>query len=141
MLDTPLLLTEQTRGVESHTNFIAAEATDFVRADPDLDGGITGAMKIARIAEGFGLDVEYHLASPASRHCMAATRNTNYYELGLVAPECPVPHSEPPVYENYTDSMDAASAGSYPVPDAPGLGVTIDWEYIENHAVDSTRID
>ena len=140
-LDTPLLLTEQTRWLEPHADAIANDATDFVRADPDLDGGITGAMKIAHVAEGFGLDVEYHLASPASRHCMAATRNTNYYELGLVAPQCPTPHSEPPVYDTYTDSLDAAEDGRYPVPDGDGLGVTYDWEYIRDAATASTRVE
>ena len=30
-----------------------------MRADPEYDAGITGAIKRARVAEGFGLDVEY----------------------------------------------------------------------------------
>lgn len=141
MLDTPILLTEQSRWVEPHADAIAADATEFVRADPDWDGGITGAMKIARVAEAFGLDVEYHLASPATRHCMAATRNTNYYELGLVAPDCLVPHSEPPVYEEYTDALSAAEDGRYPVPDGPGLGVEYDWDFIEANATRRTRHD
>ena len=37
---------------------IVADGTDFVRADADYDCGITGLMKIAHSAEGFGLDVE-----------------------------------------------------------------------------------
>ena len=131
------------RGVEAHADFIAAEATDFVRADVEWDGGITGAMKIARIAEGFGLDVEYHLAGPAQRHCMAATRNTNYYEIGLVHPDSPVPHTEPPVYaDGYTDRVDAiGDDGAFPVPDGPGLGVEYDWDYIEAHATDRRVYD
>ncbi len=58
-----------------------------MRADADYDGGITGLMKIAHAAEGFGLDCEIHAPGPAHRHCMAALRNTNYYELGLVHPQ------------------------------------------------------
>ena len=72
--------------VESHVNFSLAEATDFVRADPDFDGGITGVMKIAHAAEGIGMEVELHIAGPAQRHCMAAIRNSNYYELGARPP-------------------------------------------------------
>ncbi|MFC4360389.1 enolase C-terminal domain-like protein [Halobium salinum] len=136
-LDTPLLQAEMIRGVEAHTDFVDAGATDFVRADPVWDGGITGAMKIARVAEGHGLDVEYHLAGPHTRHCMAATRNANYYELGLVGPEASVPHSEPPVYDSYTDGVDALDGdGTVPVPDGPGLGVDYDWAYIEDNATD-----
>lgn len=37
-LDTPLLQTEHVRGVEPHADFVAAEATDFVSADPEYDG-------------------------------------------------------------------------------------------------------
>jgi len=44
LLSTPILQTEHIRGLESHTDFIANEATDFVRADPEYDAGITGAM-------------------------------------------------------------------------------------------------
>jgi L-alanine-DL-glutamate epimerase-like enolase superfamily enzyme len=139
-LDTPLLLTEHVRGLEPHTDFVAAEATDFVRADPEYDAGITGAMKIARVAEGFGLDVEFHAPGPAQRHCMAATRNSNYYELALVHPE--VPNPVPPVYEgDYSDGLeDVDPDGTFPVPDGPGLGVEYDWEYVEDHATGSVHV-
>ncbi|HET7323885.1 MAG TPA: enolase C-terminal domain-like protein, partial [Halococcus sp.] len=136
-LDTPLLQAEMLRGVEAHTDFVDSGATDFVRADPVWDGGITGAMKIARVAEGHGLDVEFHLAGPQTRHCMAAVRNTNYYELGLIGPEARVPHSEPPVYDSYTDAVwTLDDDGTVAVPSGPGLGVTYDWEYITDHASD-----
>ena len=51
--------------------------------------GITGAMKAAHAAEGFGLDVEIHGDGPAQRHVMASVRNANYYELRLVHPKAP----------------------------------------------------
>jgi L-alanine-DL-glutamate epimerase-like enolase superfamily enzyme len=136
-IDTPLLLTELVRGVESTIDFVSNDATDFARADPEWDGGITGAMKIARAAEAHGLDVEYHLAGPAQRHCMAATRNSNYYELGLVHPDSQVPHTEYPVYQNgYTDRIDAIDEdGTVGVPSGPGLGVEYDWDHVEANRV------
>lgn len=132
-LDTPLLQTEHVRGLEAHTDFIEAEATDFVRADPEYDAGITGAMKIARVAEGFGLDVEFHAPGPAQRHCMAATRNTNYYEVALVHPDCD--NTVPPVYlGDYSDELETISReGTVSVPEDPGLGVEYDWEFIEDN--------
>jgi len=131
MLDTPILQTEHVRGLEPHTDFVATESTDFVRADPEYDGGITGAMKIAHMAEGFGLDVEYHAPGPAQRHCLAATRNSNYYEVALVHPICP--NTQPPVYaDEYSDMLDTVdSDGRVQVPDGPGLGVEYDWDEIE----------
>ena len=132
-IKTPLLQTEHVRGVEPKADFIVAEATDFVRADPEYDLGITGTMKIAHLAEGFGLDVEIHASGPAHRHCMAAIRNTNFYEVALVGPQCR--NAMPPVYScGYSDELDAVgSDGCFVVPDGPGLGVTYDWEFIKHN--------
>lgn len=141
-IETPLLLTEYVRGLEPHTDFAANGATDLLRADPDFDGGITGAMKIARMAEGFGMDVEFHAPGPAKRHCMAATRNTNYYELGLLHPQMENV-LEPPVYRGgYTDTLDSVTDGGVvTVPDGSGLGVEYDWEYITDHTTQRMRYD
>ena len=140
-LETPLLATEHVRGLEPHTDFAANEATDFLRADPEYDAGITGAMKIARMAEGFGLDVEFHAPGPAQRHCIAATRNANYYELALVHPKCD--NTPPPVYGGtYTDELEEAidGDGTVPVPAGPGLGVEYDWDYIAANATGSVHV-
>jgi len=138
-LDTPILQTEHVRGLESHTDFVANEATDFVRADPEYDAGITGAMKIACVAEGFGLDVELHATGPAHRHCIAATRNANYYEMSIVHPECD--HTQPPVYDgDYEEGLDAIDDdGTVPVPDGPGLGVEYDWDFIYDNCTGSVH--
>ncbi len=134
-IDTPLLLTEHVRGLEPFTDFIASEATDFTRGDPEYDGGITGAIKRARIAEGFGLDIETHAPGPAHRHYIAAIRNANYYEVALVHPDCK--NTQPPIYEcGYSDMIDTiADDGTVPVPDGPGLGVEYDWDYIEANEI------
>ncbi|AXG06113.1 mandelate racemase [Haloplanus rubicundus] len=139
-LDTPILQTEHVRGLELKSDFAAGESTDFLRADPEYDGGITGAMKIAHVAEGFGIDVEFHAPGPAQRHCIAATRNTNYYELALVHPEAA--NTQPPVYEgDYSDMIDTVDAdGCVSVPEGPGLGVEYDWDYIEANATGSTHV-
>lgn len=140
LIDTPILQTEHVRGLKSHVDFIANSATDFVRADPEYDAGITGAMKIARAGEGFGLDVEFHAPGPAHRHCLAATRNSNYYELSLVHPDCEAP--QPPVYEgSYADALDAIDDdGTVGVPDGPGLGVSYDWEYIKENRTGTAHV-
>jgi L-alanine-DL-glutamate epimerase-like enolase superfamily enzyme len=121
--------------VEPKADFIVNDATDFVRADPEYDLGITGTMKIAHLAEAFGLDVEIHASGPAHRHCMAAIRNTNYYELALVGPKCG--NAMPPVYlDGYSDELASVGAdGCFPVPDGPGLGVVYDWEFIRKHRI------
>jgi L-alanine-DL-glutamate epimerase-like enolase superfamily enzyme len=133
-IKTPLLQTEHVRGVEPKADFIVSEATDFVRADPEYDLGITGTMKIAHLAESFGLDVEIHASGPAHRHCMSAIRNTNFYEVALVGPRCN--NAMPPVYTcGFSDELDGVGDdGCFPVPEAPGLGVVYDWDFIKRYS-------
>jgi L-alanine-DL-glutamate epimerase-like enolase superfamily enzyme len=135
LIRTPLLLGEHVRGFELHVDQIVAGGTDFVRADADYDGGITGVLKIAHAAEGFGLDCEIHAPGPAHRHCMAALRNSNYYELGLVHPKLGSNKNSRSLYGgDYSDDLDAIDErGQVPVPRGPGLGVTIDWDYVAAH--------
>lgn len=133
LIKTPVLCTEHVRGLEPKADFVVNGGTDILRADPEYDMGITGALKIAHLAEALGLDVEVHASGPAHRHCMAAIRNTNYYELALVGPRCRNPL--PDVYAcGYSDQLDCiGSDGCVPVPDGPGLGVRYDWGFIESN--------
>jgi len=132
---TPLLLTEHVRGLEPKADFVAAGATDYVRADPEFDMGITGTMKIAHLAESFGLDVELHSPGPAQRHCISAIRNTNFYESTLVGPG--MKNALPQIYAcDYSDNLDAISPdGTFPVPTGPGLGVSYDLDQIHRNRV------
>ena len=85
-LKTPLLVSEHVRGLEQKGSFVVAGGCDMVHADPEYDMGITGAMKIAHLCEALGLDVQLHASGPAHRHCIAAIRNTHFYEQALVGP-------------------------------------------------------
>ena len=133
MIKTPLLQTEHIRGVEPKADFLIAGGTDFLRSDPEYDMGLTGGQKIHHLAEGFGVDVEVHACGPAHRHLMAASRNSNFYEVALVGPDCP--NAVAPVYQcGYSDQLDCVdSDGMVDVPDAPGLGVQYDWDFITSH--------
>ena len=141
-LKTPLLQGEHIHLVEAHTDMAIGGATDFWRADPEYDGGITGTMKIAHAAEGFGMDVELHIAGPAQRHCMAAMRNSNFYEMGLVHPKLPNIVC-PPIYKDgYSDQLDSIDEnGCVDVPQGPGLGVEYDWEGVEKNNVGELIIE
>jgi L-alanine-DL-glutamate epimerase-like enolase superfamily enzyme len=137
LLKTPILQTEHIFGLEQHVDFIVGGGTDFVRVGTYEDGGITGAMKVAHAAEGFGLDVEFHGGGLAHRHCIAAVRNTNYYELGLLNPK--VKKTKPPIYPaEFTDELENIDeSGHVAVPQGSGLGVEMDWDYIESRRVDT----
>lgn len=139
MVRTPLLQTEHVRYLEQHVDFILSEATDFVRAGAYEDGGITGAMKIAHAAEGFGLDLELHAPSPVHRHIMTSIRNTNFYEMGLVHPKLRT--YRPDIYIDYNDNLDGIDKnGNVFAPDGHGIGVDIDWDWVSFHSIDRFTI-
>ena len=138
MIKTPLLQTEHVRGVETKCDFLMAGGTDFLRSDPEYDMGITGAMKIAHLGEAFGIDVEIHACGPAHRHVMATMRNSNFYEVALVGPDCP--NTMAPVYTcGYTDMIDCIGKdGCVEVPSGIGLGVSYDWDFIKLNTTNLT---
>ena len=130
LIKTPLLMTEHVRSLEPHIDFALADATDFVRGDVGYDG-ITGVMKLAHACEALGIDIELHGPGPAQRQCMAAIRNTNYYEMGLVHPKALASHDVALYKGDYRDSLDAIDGkGHVPVPQGPGLGAEIDWDWV-----------
>ena len=138
-IKTPLLMGEHIRGLETKADAIHAGAVDYLRAGTGRDGGITGVMKLAVLAEAYGLDVELHGGGLAHRHCMAAIRNTNYYELGLVHPN--VPHTKAPIYADprWRDELYSVdSEGCVAVPEGPGLGVELDWDFINANKTGET---
>ena len=88
------------------------------------------------------MDVELHIAGPAQRQCMAAMRNSNFYEMGLVHPKL-ANIACPPVYKDgYADQLDSIDEnGCVEVPQGPGLGVEYDWEAVEKYRFDQVEID
>lgn len=134
-VETPLLQLEHVRGLESHADFVINDGTDFVRINPELDEGITGSIKIARSAESMGVDVEFNGPGPDRRHCLAAIRNANYYEITDVSPAISNPFRE--LYlGTYNDGLDSIDDhGRVSVPDGPGLGVEFDRSLLDGNLV------
>lgn len=131
---TPLLVSEHIRGVEQKADFLIAGGTDILHIDPELDGGITATMKLASFAEALGIDVQVHTAGPMHRHCLSAIQNTYYYEMGIVGPGM-INSLQPPIYScDYGDQLeDIDSDGCVSIPAGPGMGVTLDWDFIKAH--------
>jgi len=130
-LKTPLLVSEHIRGPEQKAAFALAGGCDMIHTDPEYDLGITGTMKIAHFAEAIGMDLQVHACGPAHRACVAAMRNTHFYEMALIGPD--MPNLVPPVYRcGYDDQLTGLDAkGTVPVPTGPGLGVDYDWSFIQ----------
>ncbi len=139
-LDTPLLVSEHIRGPEQKASFALAGGCDMIHADPEYDGGITGLMKIAHMAESIGMDIQIHACGPAHRACISAIRNTHFYEMALIGPG--MANIVPPYTCGYSDQPgDLDGSGQVPVPAGPGLGVTYDWEEIRKNAIVSRKFE
>ena len=70
----PLLVGETSDGAHMNTgDFIASGAATFVRTSAELRGGITGAMRIAHLADSFRLRAEVH--GPGSIRSTSAWRS------------------------------------------------------------------
>jgi L-alanine-DL-glutamate epimerase-like enolase superfamily enzyme len=134
---TPLLQGEKVRGLEERMSMVLSKATDFIRGEVHVDG-ITGTMKLAHAAEGAGIDVEIHGCGPAQRHAMSAIRNSNYYEMVWVHPDVECLQTPPAICKDgYRDGLDVIDEdGCVPVPEGPGLGVELDWDFIKKHRTD-----
>lgn len=141
-LKTPLLVGEHVRNLETSVDMLISGASFFSRADPDYDGGITGCHKLVSSSEGLGIDCEVHACGPAMRQLMAASRNSNFYEVNLVHPKCKNPWSLPVYSDQYSDQLDCIDEnGNVRVSDQPGLGVKYDWKYIEKNKLQTLILD
>lgn len=116
----------------SRADWVKAGACDILRAGANGVGGISPCMKVASLAEAFGMDCEVHGNGAASLAVVGAIRNCRWYERGLLHPF--LEYDEPAAYLNgIVDPMD--EQGFVHLSNRPGLGEDINFEYIETHTV------
>lgn len=130
-LRIPILGPETASG-KHHTraDWVAAGACDILRAGVTGTGGIGPTMKVANLAESFGMDCEVHGNGAANLAVCGAIRNSRWYERGLLHPH--LDYDEVPAYLNrLIDPMD--DEGFVHLPQGPGLGEDINWDYIRAH--------
>jgi len=80
-VDIPLLSGETSDGVHFNiADFIEQKAADLVRTSTHYKGGVTGALRIAHLAQSFNLRAEVHGGGAPNLHVACAIPNTTYYE-------------------------------------------------------------
>lgn len=131
-LEIPILSPEIAAGsIYTRAEWIRRGASDMTRMDV-LRGGITGQKKMAAIAEAFGVKCEVHMSGFANLQILGSTSEDvcEYYERGLLAPGLAY-DQVPPYLHALGDPMD--EEGYVHLPQAPGMGYEINWEYIEEN--------
>lgn len=134
-LDIPILGPESLSGKHySRAAWVQSGACDILRAGVPGVGGITPAMKVAHLAEAFGMDCEVHGNGAANLAVCAAIKNCRWYERGLLHPF--LEYDDVPAYlHTLSDPMDRE--GYVHLSQKPGLGEDIHFDYIEAHTVAS----
>ena len=134
-LQIPILSPEIAAGsMFTRADWILRGASDMSRIDV-LRGGITGVHKMAAICEAFAVKCEVHMSGFGNLQVLGATSEDTceYYERGLEAPV--VDYETPPPYlEEICDPLD--SEGYVCVPQEPGMGYKIVWDYIEENRIE-----
>ena len=125
---TPVLGPEIVYGsLYSTPEYIIRRAVDIVRAGVRDKGGIGPLKKIASMAEAVGMNCEIHnavapLYSVANLHVMCSIKNSKYHEKMVR-----------PYWAGVLEDVEIDRDGYIAVPQKPGLGLEIDWEYINKH--------
>jgi L-alanine-DL-glutamate epimerase-like enolase superfamily enzyme len=127
-LRIPILATEYTPGgFTALAPWIVQQATDFLRGDVAVKGGITPLLKSAHLAEAFHMNLEVHhggnsLNNVANLHVILAIPNCEFFEVLL-----------PAGAQKYglTQDIDVDAHGLVHAPTSPGLGAAIDFALIE----------
>jgi L-alanine-DL-glutamate epimerase-like enolase superfamily enzyme len=131
-LDIPILATEYPiGGLDSYIPWILERATDMLRGDVAVKGGITTLIKTAHLAEAFRMNYEIHhggnsLNNVANLHVITAIRNTELFEVLL-----------PDAMQKYgmAEEIVVDGDGYVHAPTGPGLGAAIDFDLIERKKV------
>ncbi len=80
-LDIPVLACETSDGAHwNAATWIQDGALDMMRTNPNMKGGLTGALKIAHLAESHGMKAQVHGMGVANAHLCGAIPNNDYYE-------------------------------------------------------------
>jgi L-alanine-DL-glutamate epimerase-like enolase superfamily enzyme len=126
-LHIPILATEYSPGgFTAYAPWITAQATDFLRGDVAVKGGITPLVKAVHLAEGFHMNLEVHhggnsLNNVANLHVIMAVKNCEFFEVLL-----------PAAAQKYglVDDLEVDANGLVHALNGPGLGAIIDFDLI-----------
>lgn len=128
-LDVPIHAGEFIFSIYDYPAYIRRGAVDVLRFIVDNVGGITGGMKVAHLAECFGMECAPHnwgdtLDHAVHFHCELAMPNNMFFEMTV-----PQGFHERPYMK---DRIRIATDGYVYAPAKPGLGYEVDRNVLDN---------
>lgn len=127
-LDIPIMCTEYAPGrFYGMAPWIMQNATDILRGDVAVTGGITPMVRLCHLAEGFNMRCEIHhggnsLNNVANLHVTMAVPNCEFYEF--------FPCTGANVF-GLVEDIEIDGQGMVHAPTEPGLGFEIDWDLVK----------
>jgi len=136
-LKTPVCTGEDIYLKEGFLPLLQAHAVNVIHPDLATSGGILETKKIGDLAQDYGVSMALHMAGTpistmASVHCAAATENFIALEHHF---------NDVPFWGDFIDDVPKPiiQNGYITVPDAPGLGFTLNEEAVKEHLIPEDR--
>ncbi|MFW6195670.1 MAG: mandelate racemase/muconate lactonizing enzyme family protein [Chloroflexota bacterium] len=123
-LDIAITHGEYNYGYEAFRRIMEADACDIAMIDAHHAGGIDAWRKAAAVCDAAMRPVVTHLSPEINVHLAAATRN------------CMTTEYMPWSFGLFEESMEIDAEGRLLVPQAPGLGVTLNRDMVDARRVD-----
>jgi L-alanine-DL-glutamate epimerase-like enolase superfamily enzyme len=132
-LDIPVLAAECSDGAHWNAGeFVRRGACDILRTETLFKGGFTGGLKVAHLAESFGMNAEVHGGSLPNLHLCLAIPNNTYYEDIVIDADHVASKKEGPI---------PFFQGSVSLPEGTvGIGWDMDVVEIEKRALQTLSI-
>jgi L-alanine-DL-glutamate epimerase-like enolase superfamily enzyme len=111
----PVAAGENLRSLREFRHLIAAGAVSYPEPDVTNCGGVTTFVKVAHLAEAFGLPVTSHGAQEVTVQLLAAVPNRAYLEVHAYA------------LDRFVERPLGIEDGRAVAPERPGHGVELDW--------------
>jgi len=106
---------------------IEEDAVDIINFDASWGGGPTAWRKVAAVAETNNTKIGHHEEPHLAMHLLASVPNALFLE-GFH------PDMDPIFHDMLIDPPEIAD-GRLTLPKEPGLGIHLNWEYINEHMV------
>lgn len=107
---------------------MAAGAIDVCNADASWIGGPSEWRRVAAMAAMYDIEMAHHEEPQVSAHLLASIPHGTYLETFDPVRD--------PIFWNMISNRQDFQDGDYLVPQAPGFGLELDWDYIERYRSD-----
>ena len=108
-------------------------AIDVSNFDASWAGGPTIWRKAAGLAAAFGVQLGHHEEPQVSSHLLASVPDHTFVEC--------FDEERDPFFWRLSDMSTRIAGGRYTLPERPGFGVELDWDYVRAHTVATRTSD